>query len=105
MRPKLPSPFLRSVDDEMFDAPEAEGPLGETPAESAYFKEVFDQFVTLKKTCGESIAGLTLAKFAGKLRKNRDDLRAKTGCIEVRFTVYVKDGKAALKATPVKDGQ
>ena len=23
---------------------------------------------------------------------------------EVRFTVYVKDGKAALKATPVKDG-
>ena len=29
---------------------------------------------------------------------------AKTGCKEVRFTVYVKDGKAALKATPVKDG-
>ena len=28
---------------------------------------------------------------------------AKTGCREVRFTVYVKDGKAALKATPVKD--
>ena len=28
---------------------------------------------------------------------------SKTGCNEVRFTVYVKDGKAALKATPVKD--
>jgi hypothetical protein len=27
----------------------------------------------------------------------------KTGCRDVRFTVYVKDGKAALKATPVKD--
>ena len=36
-------------------------------------------------------------------RKTRDDLIAKTGCKEVRFTVYVKDGKAALKATPVKD--
>ena len=35
--------------------------------------------------------------------KNRDDLKSKTGCREVRFTVYVKDGKAALKATPVKD--
>ena len=35
--------------------------------------------------------------------RNRDDLIAKTGCREVRFTVYVKDGKAALKATPVKD--
>jgi hypothetical protein len=27
----------------------------------------------------------------------------KTGCVDVKFTVYVKDGKAALKATPVKD--
>ncbi len=101
VRPTTPSPFARGIDDEL-DAPEAEGPLGDTPAESNYFKEVFSEFVGLKKTCGESIAGLTLAKFAGKLRKNRDDLRAKTGCTEVRFTVYVKDGKAALKATPVK---
>ena len=57
----------------------------------------------MKKSCGEPIAGLTLAKFADKLVKNRDDLMTKTGCSEVRFTVYVKDGKAALKATPVKD--
>jgi hypothetical protein len=36
--------------------------------------------------------------------RNREDLITKTGCKEVKFTVYVKDGKAALKATPVKDG-
>lgn len=68
-----------------------------------YFKQVFEQFVAVKKSCGENTAGLTYAKFADKLVKNRDDLIAKTGCREVRFTVYVKDGKAALKATPVKD--
>ena len=68
-----------------------------------YFKSVFDQFVALKKSCGEPTAGLTYGKFAEKLVKNRDDLMAKTGCKEVRFTVYVKDGKAALKATPVKE--
>ena len=28
---------------------------------------------------------------------------SKHGRREVKFTVYVKDGKAALKATPVKD--
>ena len=64
---------------------------------------VFDQFVALKKSCNESIAGLTYDKFAEKLIRNRDELREKSGCRDVRFTVYVKDGKAALKATPVKD--
>lgn len=68
-----------------------------------YFKTIYDQFVALKQSCGESTAGLTYQKFSEKLIKNRDDLMAKSGCKEVRFTVYVKDGKAALKATPVKD--
>ncbi|HEY0193135.1 MAG TPA: MXAN_5187 family protein [Kofleriaceae bacterium] len=68
-----------------------------------YFKQVFDQFVATKRTCGESTTGLVYERFAEKLVKNRDDLMTKTGCREVRFTVYVKDGKAALKATPVKD--
>ena len=42
-------------------------------------------------SCGEPTAGLTYQKFAEKLVKNREDLKAKTGCKEVRFTVYVKD--------------
>ncbi len=71
--------------------------------DDAYFKQVFEQFISVKKSCGEPTSGLTLSKFSEKLVKNRDDLMAKTGCREVRFTVYVKDGKAALKATPVKD--
>jgi len=68
-----------------------------------HFKQVFDQFVSTKKSCGEPVTGLTYPKFAEKLVKNREDLMQKTGCRDVRFTVYVKDGKAALKATPVKD--
>lgn len=73
------------------------------PRFDPYFKQVFDQFVSVKQRCNESIAGMVYEKFAEKLVKNRDDLIQKTGCREVRFTVYVKDGKAALKATPVKD--
>ncbi len=68
-----------------------------------YFKQVYDQFVAVKQSCNEPTSGLTYQKFTEKLIKNRDDLMAKTGCKDVRFTVYVKDGKAALKATPVKD--
>ena len=69
----------------------------------AYFRQVFDQFVSIKKSCNEPTSALTFEKFAEKLVRNRDDLKAKTGCKEVRFTVYIKDGKAALKATPVKE--
>jgi len=68
-----------------------------------YFKQVYDQFVAVKKSCNEATSGLTYERFTEKLIKNRDDLMAKTGCREVRFTVYIKEGKAALKATPVKD--
>ena len=63
----------------------------------------YDQFLAVKKSCNENTGGLTYQKFSEKLVKNRDDLMSKTGCKDVRFTVYVKDGKAALKATPVKD--
>ena len=85
-----------TLDDDILGVPASGG-------EEPYFKQVYDQFLATKKTCGESIAGLTYEKFSEKLVRNRDDLIAKTGCREVRFTVYTKDGKAALKATPVKD--
>ena len=63
---------------------------------------MYEEFIALKKKCGESVANLTLAKFSRKLEKNRAALIAKHGCNEVKFQVYIKDGKAALKATPVK---
>jgi hypothetical protein len=95
-----------SLDDDILGSPAPAAPmldLGSAGDVDPYFKSVFDQFVAMKKSCGEPTAGLTYAKFSEKLVKNREDLIAKTGCKEVKFTVYVKDGKAALKATPVKD--
>ncbi|HEY8431563.1 MAG TPA: MXAN_5187 family protein [Sandaracinaceae bacterium] len=71
--------------------------------EEAHFREVFQQFVETKKQCGEPTAGLTYEKFAVTLRKNRDQIVSRHGARRVRFTVYVKAGKAALKATPIRD--
>jgi hypothetical protein len=90
-----------TLDDDILGATTVEPP--KPGRVDPYFKQVFDQFISVKKSCNEQTAGLTYEKFSEKLLKNRDDLIAKTGCREVRFTVYVKDGKAALKATPVKD--
>ena len=78
-------------------------PYDESEEEAAHFAHVYDEFVQTKKACGESQAGLTIDKFLQKLRDNKSQLVAKHGCRTVRFSVYVKDGKAALKATPVRE--
>jgi hypothetical protein len=70
--------------------------------ESAYFRQVYEDFIALKRKCGENTDSLTYEKFLVKLTQNRDQLIAKYACKAVKFQVYVKDGKAALKATPVK---
>ena len=71
--------------------------------EQAHFREVFEQFVATKKQCGESTKNLTFAKFSVTLKKNRDQIVKRHAARNVRFTVYTKNGKAALKATPIKD--
>ncbi|WP_437673794.1 MXAN_5187 family protein [Sorangium sp. So ce131] len=63
---------------------------------------VYEEFLSVKQQCGEPTNALTFEKFKGTLQRNKDALVARHNCSRVRFTVYVKDGKAALKASPVK---
>ncbi len=77
----------------------AAGPLDE----ERHFQDVFREFVATREKCGEPADGLTYDKFKAKLLKNKEQLVAKYACKSVRFQVYVKDAKAALKATPVKE--
>jgi len=73
------------------------------PNDEQHFREVFTEFLSTRQKCGEPADSLTYDRFAQKLRKNRDQLIEKYSCRTVRFHVYVKEGKAALKATPIKD--
>jgi hypothetical protein len=75
---------------------------GESP-ELAEWRAVYQDFVALKQQCGENTDGFTYEKFEGTLKKNRDALMNRHGAKRVKFSVYVKEGKAALKATPIKD--
>jgi len=79
---------------------------GEASAEAAApgdeeteWKAVYEQFLALKEQCGEPTAGMTFEKFKTTLNRNKDALLQR-GATAVKFTVYVKEGKAALKATP-----
>lgn len=94
--PKLSMP-LPSV------SPVAPAVASAVDPEDQHFREIFRDFLAMRDKCGEPQDGLTWDKFNAKLRKNKEQLVAKYNCRTVRFQVYAKDGKAALKASPVKD--
>jgi hypothetical protein len=114
--PRLPKPPTRggalNLDSTMeaaSDAPASSSPA--TPAwgaagpasEQNEWRAVYQDFVALKQQCGENIDGFTYEKFESTLKKNRDQLMSRHGAKRVKFSVYVKEGKAALKALPLKD--
>jgi len=105
--PQLPTGALDDQESAERQMPEGEAtrvvPYDLQEEEDAHFRHVFDDFVETKRSCGEAITGLTQVKFLQKLRDNKTALVAKHSCRTVRFSVYVKDGKAALKATPIRD--
>lgn len=100
-RPQPPPPPRRPG-----EAPQSTdgGPSSEamSPDELEDWQRVYEDFIALKRQCGESTGPLTFDKFKGTLQRNKDALISRHNCSRVKFTVYVKDGKAALKASPVK---
>ena len=67
-----------------------------------HFREVYESFLALREQCGERTREISFERFLTKLQNNRAKLIDKYHCRTVRFQVYEKDGKAALKATPVR---
>ena len=72
-------------------------------AELAEWHAVFQDFVSLKQQCGENTDGFSYEKFEQTLKKKNEELLTRHGAKRVKFSVYVKDGKAALKASPIMD--
>ncbi len=78
-------------------------PASSASSEEGEWLRVYEEFLDMKRQCGEPVEGLTFAKFTATLRKNRDALMSRHACVSVRFTVYAKEGRAQLKASPVRD--
>jgi hypothetical protein len=86
-------------------APAASAQNGSSSAdhdEGTHWREVYEQYIATRKQCGEAVDNLSFEKFGVTLRKTRDQLVEKHGAVAVRFSVQIKEGKAALKAQPVK---
>jgi hypothetical protein len=67
-----------------------------------HWRDTFEKFRELKAKLGEPADRISFEKFAAKLRKNREDLIAKHNAKGVRFVVYEKAGKAAIKASAIR---
>jgi outer membrane biosynthesis protein TonB len=70
--------------------------------EEELFRRIYEEFYKTKVACGENVDNLTFDRFRATLRKQEEAIRERTKCKKVEFRVYVKDGKAALKASPIK---
>lgn len=90
---RMPSPPARLVTT----------PVGYEQTEEEEWQAVFQDFVSLKQQCGENTDGFNFEKFEQTLRKKNDELLTRHGAKRVKFSVYVKEGKAALKASPIME--
>jgi len=81
-----------------FSLPVAE----ESDPDEEHWRETFEAFCELKAQLGEPADRISFEKFAAKLKKNRADLVAKHNCKGVRFSVYEKEGKAAIRASAIR---
>ena len=68
----------------------------------AYYQNVFEEFIKFKVENNEPIDNFTYEKFAQKLRANTTTLMKRPDVKDVQFSVYLKDGKVALKARVVR---
>jgi hypothetical protein len=72
-------------------------------SQHAEWLNVYEEFAATKQRCGESLDGFTYDKFQSTLSKHRDAIIERHGVRRVKFSVYIKEGKAALKASPIKE--
>lgn len=98
--PRRAAPTHEAGADAPGGLPAAEAEPGDKAAE---WQAVYQEFVGLKQQCGEDTEGFTYEKFEHTLRKNEAAIMSRHAATRVKFSVYVKDGKAALKASPIRD--
>lgn len=71
--------------------------------EQVHFREIYQEFLQTRQECGEDTSDLTYERFELKLLKTKQQIMDKYQPSAVRFQVYVKQGKAALRAVPVRE--
>ncbi|MGC8928204.1 MAG: MXAN_5187 C-terminal domain-containing protein [Myxococcota bacterium] len=65
-----------------------------------YIKELYDSYVQVKQTLGESTGNITVEAFKKSLERQLPILKEKYKTDNIEFKISVKGGKATIKAIP-----
>jgi len=63
-----------------------------------YYQGIYREFIAARRACHQRIDGLTFDTFLERVKQKEADFKAKYEADAVRLEVYIKDGKAGLKA-------
>ena len=74
-------------------------PLAQVPPLAQDFNDIYKQYIDVRKSCGQSTE-VASGAFMERLKETEEAVKAQHQCADVNFEVYVKDGKAALRASP-----
>lgn len=71
------------------------------PLRDEYVKELYDNYIQIKQTLGESTGNISLEAFKKSLEKQLPVLREKYKTDNIEFKISIKSGKATIKAVPI----
>lgn len=74
---------------------------GGRQAERAAQPDLFEQFLAARRACGQDARGIDRTTLDALVEKQREVVRARYGCKDVRFRIVVEAGRVKVKATPV----
>ncbi len=81
--------------------PPAQANLEHRPMNDVEMRRVFDEYLNVRRSCGESTHNIQWNSFVDLLHKQRASIVQQYSCKDVQFYVQEKNGRASLKATPV----
>lgn len=64
------------------------------------YKDLFEEFISARIQCGQSVDHLRFEDFCRKVEKKENDFKTRHDCARVELEVFVRDGKVGLKARP-----
>lgn len=97
---------IPSIADEISEAAlELEEITSDEVRESAtdYYHRLFKEYVAARKVVGESVSGITYAKFVEKIARTEKNLREKYNCQQILFRVEIKNKQVVLVPIKVVD--
>ncbi len=72
------------------------------PMDEVRMRQVFQDYLDMRKSCGEPTQNIQWDSFVELLQNQKASILQQYSCRDVQFYVQEKDGRASLKATPVK---